>query len=197
LSDEEVGEFIDALGAASRNTSQLLENLLDWSRSQRGDLPFAPERVLVYPIVEECAEVFGLSALEKGIAVELSIENGLEARSDPEQLKTLVRNLMSNAVKFSSRGGRVLIKASRAGDGARIEVRDEGIGMEKAQVEALYDFGSMRSRPGTANERGSGLGFMLCKEIVDNHGGRIDVASEVGKGSTFTVFLPDERKAGG
>jgi signal transduction histidine kinase len=196
LSDEEIGEFIDALGAASRNTSQLLENLLAWSRSQRGDLPFRPERILVYPIIEECVDVFGLSALEKGIAVEFSIENGLEARADPEQLKTLVRNLTSNAVKFSSRGGRVLIKASRADGGARIEVRDEGIGMEKAQVDALYDFGTLRSRPGTANERGSGLGFMLCKEIVDNHGGRIEVTSEVGAGSAITVFLPDERDAG-
>lgn len=195
LSDAEVGEFIEALWAASRNTSQLLENLLAWSRSQRGDLPFRPERILVYPIIEECADVFGLSASEKGIAVESSIENGLEAHADPELLKTLVRNLISNAVKFSSRDGRVFIKASKADSGALIEIRDEGIGMEKAQVDALYDFGTLRIRPGTANERGSGLGFILCKEIVDKHGGRIEVASEVGKGSAITVFLPDERKA--
>jgi signal transduction histidine kinase len=192
LSDEEVGEFIDALGAASRNTSQLLENLLAWSQSQRGDLPFRPERILVYPIIEECESVFALSASEKEIAVELSIENGLEARADPEQLKTLVRNLISNAVKFSARGGRIFVEASKADGGARIEVRDEGIGMDEAQVKALYDFGAARSRRGTANERGSGLGLMLCKEIVEGHGGRIDVASEAGKGSRFSVFLPDE-----
>jgi signal transduction histidine kinase len=192
LSDEEIGEFIDALGAASRNTSLLLENLLSWSRSQRGDLPFRPERILVYSIIEECASVFALSASEKGITVGLSIENGLEACADPEQLKTLVRNLISNAVKFSTRGGRILVEASKADGGARIEVRDEGIGMDEAQVEALYDFGAARSHTGTANERGSGLGLMLCKEIVDGHGGRIDVASEPGKGSRFSVFLPDE-----
>jgi signal transduction histidine kinase len=191
LSDEEVGEFIDALEAASRNTYQLLENLLAWSRSQRGDLPFKPERIFVYPIIEECVNVFDLGASEKGIAIELSIDNGLEARADPEQLKTLLRNLISNAVKFSARGGRVFVKASKVDGGARIEVRDEGIGMEKAQVEALYDFSVVNSRPGTANERGSGLGFMLCKEIVDNHGGHIEVTSEVGKGSSFSAFLPD------
>lgn len=191
MSAAELGEFIDALRTASRNTSQLLENLLAWSRSQRGEMPFRPESILVLPIVEECVEVFGLNAAEKGIAVETSVEKGLEARADPEQLKTLLRNLISNAVKFSSRGARVRIAAGKAEDGTLLEVRDEGMGMDSAQLGALFEFGAMRSRAGTANERGSGLGLLLCKEIVDLHGGRIEAASEPGKGSSFSVFLPD------
>jgi signal transduction histidine kinase len=191
MSAAEVGEFIDALRTASRNTSQLLENLLAWSRSQRGEMPFRPERILVFPVVEECVAIFGLNAAEKGIAIETSVANGLEARADPEQLKTLLRNLISNAVKFTARGGRVHIEAERSEGGTRIEVRDEGIGMDREQIESLYDFGSMRSRSGTANERGSGLGLVLCKEIADLHQGRIEVSSEPWKGSAFSIFLPD------
>jgi signal transduction histidine kinase len=191
MSPEELGELIEALRSASRNTSQLLENLLAWSRSQRGELPFYLERVLVYPIAEECASLFGLNVSEKELSLELSIENGLEANADPEQLKTLLRNLLSNAVKYSQRGGRVEVSGSREEGGVLLVVRDQGIGMDRAQVEALYSPGLIRSRPGTANEHGSGLGFILCKEIVDLHGGRIEVESAIGKGSAFSVFLPD------
>jgi signal transduction histidine kinase len=191
MSPEELGELLEALRAASQNTTQLLENLLDWSLSQRGELPFSPAHVLVYPIAEECAGVFGLSASGKGITVELAIENGLEARADSELLKIIFRNLLSNAVKFSVRGDRVLVSASKAEGGARIEVRDEGLGMERSQIEALYGSGAVSSRRGTANERGSGLGFVLCKEMVELHGGRIEVESETGKGSAISVFLPD------
>jgi signal transduction histidine kinase len=191
MSPDELGELIDALRSASQNTAQLLENLLAWSRSQRGELPFRLERVLIYPIVEESAAVFSLSSAEKGVTIDITVENGLEARADPEQMKTLVRNLLSNAVKFSSRGDRVYVEASKVEDGIILAVRDEGIGMNEAQIEALFSPGSMRSRPGTANEHGSGLGFILCKEIVDLHEGRIDVKSEAGAGSVFSVFLPD------
>jgi signal transduction histidine kinase len=190
LSPEELGELIEALRSASRNTSQLLENLLSWSRSQRGELPFVPERVLLLPIAEECAAVFELNAKEKGIGIRVSIESGLETRADPEQLKALLRNLLSNAVKFSPRGGRVDLEGSKTEGGILLTVRDEGVGMDGAQLEALFSPGAMRSRSGTANERGSGLGCILCKEIVDLHDGRIEVRSEVGKGSVFSVFLP-------
>jgi signal transduction histidine kinase len=187
----QVAEFIEALRTASWNTYQLLENLLAWSRSQRGEMAFRPERLPVLPLVEECGAIFELSAKEKGIIVETSIEVGVEARADPERLKILLRNLISNAVKFTARGGRVSISASRAEGGTLLGVRDEGIGMDGARIAALFDLGSAPSRAGTANERGSGLGLALCKEIADLHGGTIEVFSEPGKGSAFSVFLPD------
>jgi len=187
----QVGEFIETLRAASWNTYRLLENLLAWSSSQRGETPFRQESLRLLPLVEECRSIFDLNAGEKGIRIGTSIEDGLEARADPEQLKTLLRNLISNAVKFTSRGGAVSISARREEGGILIEVRDDGIGMDRAQLGALFDFGAAPSRSGTANERGTGLGLALCKEIVDLHGGRIEVASESGKGSAFSVFLPD------
>jgi signal transduction histidine kinase len=190
MSSEELDELLEAMRSASRNTSQLLENLLAWSRAQRDELPFAPERVILLPVAEECAEVFGLSAKDKGIEMLISVDERLAARADRDHLKTLLRNLISNAVKFSTRGGRVEVEGSAVEGGTLISVRDEGIGMDAERLEALFIPGAMRSRSGTANERGSGLGCILCKEIVDLHGGRIEVRSEVGKGSVFSVFLP-------
>lgn len=139
----------------------------------------------------ECEAIFELSAAEKGIAVEIDIEEGLEARADPDQLRVLVRNLLSNAIKFTPRGKTVRVRATRTDGGALIEARDEGIGMDEEQKAALFDLGATRSRSGTANEKGSGLGLVLCKSIVDMHGGRIEVASEAGEGSSFSIFLPD------
>ncbi len=191
MKSETVGEFIDALRAASWNTSQLLENLLAWSRSQRGEIPFRPERILVLPLVQECLDLFRLTVAEKGIRVTTSVDAGLEARADLDQLKSLIRNLVSNAVKFTMPGKAVFVSAERVEGGARIEVRDEGIGMDSGQLASLYDLGSVRSRSGTANERGSGLGLAICMEIVERHGGRIEASSAVGEGSWFAVFLPD------
>jgi Signal transduction histidine kinase len=190
ISDEEMGRFISVLRDTSWNTSQLLENLLAWSRDQRSEMAFRPERLYLLPLVRECEEIFSLSASGKGVAIELGIPAELEAYADPDQLRILVRNLLSNAVKFTPRGKKVLASASGVEGGIEIVVRDEGIGMDEEQRRALFDLSATRSRSGTENERGSGLGLVLCKSIVDRHGGRIEVESEPGSGSAFTVFLP-------
>ncbi len=191
MDQAQVSEFIDALRTASRNTYQLLENLLAWSQNRRGETPFRPERLKLLPLVEECRAVFDLNAREKGIGLETSVDEAAEAWADPEQLKMLLRNLISNAVKFTARGGEVSISASTGEGGTRIEVRDDGIGMDEAQRKALFEIGAAPCRTGTANERGSGLGLALCKEIAELHGGRIEVRSEPGEGSDFSVFLPE------
>jgi signal transduction histidine kinase len=191
ISDEEMGQFLNVLRDTSWNTSQLLENLLAWSRSQRAELSFNPERLALLPLVMECEAIFELSSAEKGISVAIDIEEGLAARADPDQLRILVRNMLSNAIKFTPPGKSVRLRAARTRDGTLIEARDEGIGMNAQQIASLFDLGAARSRSGTANEKGSGLGLVLCKSIVDMHGGRIEVASEVGKGSSFSIFLPD------
>lgn len=190
ISDEEMEEFISALRSTSWNTSQLLENLLAWSRSQRSELAFRPERLGLADVARECAEVFALSASGKGVTIGIEIGEGLEVLADPDQLRMLLRNLLSNAIKFTPEGKGVVLRASRAEGGILIEVFDEGIGMDSGQLAELFDLGATRTRSGTANERGSGLGLVLCKSIVDQHGGRIEVASEVGKGTVFSVLLP-------
>lgn len=185
-------EFIGALRLTSWNTYQLLENLLAWSRSKRGEMPFSPHRILLQPLAEECAEVFALSVADKELVLDIDIEPGLEARADPELLKVVLRNLISNAVKFTRRGGRIRLSASRGERRAEIVVRDEGIGMDREQLDALFKLEATRSRSGTENERGSGLGLVLSEEIVELHGGTIRAESAADAGSSFTVTLPDE-----
>ncbi|HRY53981.1 MAG TPA: ATP-binding protein [Spirochaetia bacterium] len=192
---ESLDEFIGALRQASWNSYQLLENLLAWSRSQQGELRFAPARVELRPLVEECLQAYALSIGDKGLEVAIEVEAGLAARADPELLKVVLRNLLSNAVKFSRRGGRIRIEASAAAGGTAISVADEGIGMGPEELASLFDLGAVRSRAGTVNERGSGLGLALSKEIAERHGGRLEAASVEGAGSRFELFLPDEGPA--
>ncbi len=191
MSGETLDECLDALRLASWNTYQLLDNLLAWSRSERGELRFEPRIEGLRPAVEECVELYALSIASKGISVRIEVDPSLELRADPELLKVVLRNLLSNAVKFTRKGGSVAISASRADGETRIEVRDDGIGMSKEELEGLFDLESTRSRSGTANERGSGLGLVLCREIVELHGGRIAASGEPGAGAAVTISLPD------
>lgn|GEM_PF-2381740 len=191
LSREELGKYLSALRMSSWNTYQLLENLLAWSRSKRGDMPFRPERTRVLPLVEECAEVYGLALEGKRLSLAVDVDPALEARADPNLLKVVLRNLISNAIKFSRGGGTIFVSGRAEDGGAAVTVRDEGIGMDAATKAGLFDLAETRSRAGTASEGGSGLGLILCKDIAALHGGRIAVESDSGSGSAFTVFLPD------
>jgi signal transduction histidine kinase len=188
---ETLDEFIGALRLTSWNTYQLLENLLSWSRSERGEMPFHPERLLLAPLIAASEEIFALSVTDKELSIRTEVESELEVRMDAELGKVIFRNLISNAVKFTARGGDILISARHEAGGVRIIVRDEGIGMDSEQQAALFDLSAVRSRAGTANERGSGFGLVLCKEILELHGGSIEASSEAGKGSSFSVFFPD------
>jgi signal transduction histidine kinase len=127
----------------------------------------------------------------------VDVDPGLAARTDPDLLKVVLRNLISNAIKFTASGGSIAISGRRAcpaGDaegGTSLTVRDEGVGMDPETKAGLFIPGGSRSRSGTASEGGSGLGLVLCRDIAALHGGRIDVESETDAGSAFTVFLPD------
>jgi signal transduction histidine kinase len=198
LKPEELAQYISALRLGSWNTYQLLENILAWSRSKRGDMPFSPGRTRLGPLIEECAEVYALAMEGKGVSLDVDAEQAPEARADPDLLKVVLRNLISNALKFSTKGGRILVSSRRSGAsegkqaGVLLTVRDEGIGMDAETKAGLFAPGGARSREGTASERGSGLGLALCLDIAALHGGRIEAESEVGAGSAFTLFLPDE-----
>jgi len=191
LTRDELGEFISALRKSARSTTQLLENILAWARSMRKDAATAFARTRLKPLIEECVELHALSISDKNLSLSVEIENSLEARVDPELFKVVMRNLISNAVKFSRAGGSIRVSAARDGPGALVSVRDEGIGMDEATIAGLFEPGASKCRPGTASERGSGLGLILCKDIVERHGGALEAAGEVGAGSSFSFFLPD------
>jgi signal transduction histidine kinase len=192
ISREDLEQYLSALRVGSWNTYQLLENILAWSRSKRGDMPFRPVMIRVLPVIKECAEVYALAAESKRISLEIDVDPALEARADPDLLKVVARNLISNAVKFSRQGGAVRVAALAEAGGTRLTVSDQGIGMDARTRAEIFSRGGAGSRAGTASEGGSGLGLVLCRDIVEMHGGIIEAESSEGAGSAIAVFLPDQ-----
>ncbi len=191
MSMAEIQEFLGSMRESATNLFKLLENLLQWARVQQGGIIFNRERVLFRPIVTESLELIRESAKKKGITIISDISEELEVFADSNLLQTVIRNLVSNAVKFSARGGIVNISAKTTeDDSVEISVKDMGIGMNREMIETLFRIDVKNGRPGTEGEQSTGLGLLLCKEYIEKHGGHIRVESEVGKGSVFTFNIP-------
>jgi len=191
MSLTEIQEYLENMRESATNLFKLLENLLQWARIQQGGMPFNRERVLFQPIVIESIEMIQESAKKKGIEIICDISEDVEVFADSNLIQTIIRNLVSNAVKFSARGGKVNLSAKTTEDGSvEISVKDRGIGMDQLMVRNLFRIDVRNGRKGTEGEQSTGLGLLLCKEFIEKHGGRIRVESEVGKGSVFTFNIP-------
>jgi signal transduction histidine kinase len=191
MDTEDRSRLLATLRASSASTRQLLENLLEWARLQTEAAVRPPRPTGLQPLVEECVHLLGPSAAAKALALDISVEPGLEARIDAERFRILVRNLLSNAIKFSRIGGRIRLRARAIEGTALIQVEDEGVGMGSSELDRLFAASEGgRSRAGTAGESGSGLGLVLCKDIVEGLGGAIAVESEEGRGTRFSIRLP-------
>ncbi len=168
----------------------LLENLLTWSRLQRGMMEYHPSPLDMSDIAEDNVLLFRPKAEEKGVTLINSISEGTSAYGDFSMVKTVVRNLLSNALKFTRGGDSITLTASHQDAWLFISVADTGIGISKENVEKLFRLDVHHSSPGTAGERGTGLGLLLCQELVQKNGGKIWVESEIGQGTTFRFLLP-------
>lgn len=198
MSRAEIQGFLGSMRDSATNLFKLLENLLQWARIQQGGIIFSRERVLFRPIVIESLEMIKESARKKGITIICDISEQLEVFADSNLIQTIIRNLVSNAVKFSRRGGTVNISAKTTADKSiEISVKDTGIGMDRYMAENLFRLDVKNGRPGTEGEQSTGLGLLLCKEFIEKHGGHIRVESEVGKGSVFTFNIPPDPALGG
>ena len=192
MSMAEIQEFLGSMRDSATNLFKLLENLLQWARIQQGGMTFNREWVLFQPIVIESIEMIQESAKKKGIEIICDISEHVEVFADSNLIQTIIRNLVSNAVKFSTRGGTVNISAkTREDESVEISVKDMGIGMNQNMVESLFRIDVKNGRPGTEGEQSTGLGLLLCKEFIEKHGGQIKVESEVGKGSVFSFNIPN------
>ncbi len=176
---------------SARNTYSLLDELLMWVRSQSGMLPFEPKELDFNELCNETIEILAPSALNKNISINNLLNEAFPIDADANMIKTVIRNLVSNALKFTQSGGRIDIFADRADDHVTITVSDTGIGMSPDITSKLFDITQKYSTEGTAHETGTGLGLKLCKEFVEKHEGEIWVESEVEKGSVFYVSLPN------
>jgi len=174
----------------SHTLYNLTDNLLNWARSQTNEIYLHPEQIDIKELANETAEVVGMQARAKGITIHQEIESGLMAWVDRETLAVVVRNILSNAVKYSKRGGTVHISAAEESEQVVIKVSDTGTGIAREIQDKLFNLNRNPSHPGTEHETGTGLGLILCKTFVEMNKGTIAVSSEEGKGSTFTVSLP-------
>jgi PAS domain S-box-containing protein len=192
MSFEEIKEITISMKESASNIYVLLENLLEWSRLKRGLLDFSPEKVDVKRLTIACIEVLKESARKKNIIIDYSFPDDIEFFADSHMMETVIRNLVSNAIKFTHVGGKVIIKADKKSDRAiEFKVIDSGIGMTPDLMNKLFLLNEKTNRKGTEGEPSTGLGLLLCKEFIMKHNGKIWVESEVGKGSIFTFMIPD------
>ena len=190
FSDEEKIYYLQEMKKSAHLSHSLLQNLLQWSRSQTGHLEFNPCSISLYGLVSENIQLLGKSADKKGVQLSTDIPNDLMVFADEDMLNTVLRNLISNAIKFSSKEDKINIGAIETNDSIQIDITDTGTGMEPSRVESLFKLDETRSTIGTDNESGTGLGLIRCKEFIEKHGGKITVASHLGVGTTFCITLP-------
>lgn len=184
-----IEQYAGLISSTSTNTYRLLENLLDWARMQQSQLVFKPVSFILSNVVNEVLEILIEKANSKMIAIINYIPGNLIVWADKDMLKTILRNLISNALKFTPTNGKVEIKAALMNDELEISITDNGIGIKPDEIIKIFKIGSSFSKRGTENEKGTGLGLLLCKEFVEKHNGQIKVESQVGKGSTFSFTL--------
>ena len=187
---DEIEKFMRMIRVSSNQLFSLLENLLLWARNQRGTIPFQPEIVDLQKNVNENINMVRGQAEKKEITLSAHIPGHIILSADKNMLDTILRNLLSNAIKYTPVKGRVEVTAKAAGQFAEISVRDSGVGISKENLAKLFTIAGKPSSPGTENEKGSGLGLILCREFVEKHQGIVRAESEPGHGSTFTFTIP-------
>ncbi|MCT4602183.1 MAG: tetratricopeptide repeat protein [Marinifilum sp.] len=186
---ELIEEYNSSINESSHNLFTLLENLLQWAKSQRGELEFTPVQFNLYQLVQSNLIIFKLKAADKSISLSTNINANTEAYGDINMVSTILRNLISNALKFTNTNGKIVISADIQNEFVFLKVKDSGIGISKENQEKLFKFDCNYTTVGTDDETGSGLGLILCKEFAEKNGGDIWVESEINQGSEFILSL--------
>lgn len=183
-------EFLQLMKESSKNLYSLLENLLEWSRTQRGLITFLPNVYDLNMITEEIFDLLKLTAENKNIRLINKVPLRYTAVFDLNLMKIIIRNLISNSIKFTQTDGIIEVGSYLKGKENIIYIKDSGIGMSKDTIDKLFKIEESISTLGTSNEKGTGLGLILCKEFVEKHNGKIWVESELGIGSKFNFSIP-------
>lgn len=191
IGEEELKRIFKIINTTASQGYDLLENLLKWSKSQTGSLQISPVCLNLYNSIESCVHLVENQSRGKNIALRVDVDRALSVNTDKEMFETIIRNLISNAVKFTNPDGEVAVCSQHDEQEIRILVQDNGIGIGQEEKEKLFRIDSkLQSRKGTADETGSGLGLILCSEFAMQLGGAISFESEEGKGTTFILHLP-------
>jgi signal transduction histidine kinase len=189
IKPEEMHKHTKELKVRFNHTRTLLNNLLDWTLLQMDKLNLQAAKINLYRLVEENIQLLG-SVQDKKISMINEVPENAIGFADSNTINLVIRNLITNAIKFTNDGGRVVIAAREQGREWIVSVSDNGVGMKAEIMSMLFDKTAPYTTRGTANEKGTGLGLILCKEFVEKNGGRIWVESAEDKGSTFYFTLP-------
>ncbi|MBN1768481.1 MAG: PAS-domain containing protein [Prolixibacteraceae bacterium] len=191
LSLKEIETIAASIYDTSDKTFSLLEDTLLWASVQSETITYTPVSTNIVAIINEVIEILEPIAQYKNILLKNELENELNANIDIYMFKAILRNLISNAIKFTNKNGEIKISATHINTNTVVKVADNGIGMKQELIDKLFSFEPVNSASGTANETGTGLGLILCKDFVDKHCGKIWVESTLGKGTTVSFSIPD------
>ncbi|MDQ1266307.1 MAG: two-component system, sensor histidine kinase and response regulator [Bacteroidota bacterium] len=191
LSKDEIKEFAKNLNESAKHLFKLLENLLHWSRIQRGMIEITPMNFNMSQLTDMVLDVVTMNAVQKKIKLVKSVNPETEVLADVNMINTVLRNLVSNAIKFTKEDGVIEIGSYRNDDGlVAVYVKDDGVGMNEEAMKKVFRIDQHHTTLGTNREVGTGLGLILCKDLVEKNGGKIFVESSLGIGSIFTFTLP-------
>jgi len=190
LEEDERKEILTEASKTSKNTYTLMENLLDWSRVQSGNISYEPQNTSLNLILTSIKNLYYQKLKEKGLSLNFDFDTEYLVFADSNMTETIIRNLISNAIKFTKEFGLILITFETLDSDVLIKIKDTGVGMDEKQISKLFKIDQTHSTIGTSGERGTGLGLMLCKELVEKQGGKIWIESIPNTGTTFYFTLP-------
>jgi len=193
MKTEKIVKFAENIYQSSRNALSLLDNLLTWARSQIGRISTNPTMIDLKFITNEIVTQHSISAELKHIEIKIEFDYSYHAYADEDMVRTIIRNLLTNALKFTNTNGKIIIQLYKLENMLYLSLIDNGIGMESEKLNNLFKIEVDNSTPGTANEKGTGLGLILCKDFVEKNGGQIWVESKPDEGSKFTFSIPAEK----
>ncbi|MCK5170158.1 MAG: HAMP domain-containing histidine kinase [Bacteroidales bacterium] len=189
-SDEERIICINNIYTQNKRIYELLNNLLLWSQNQRNKIKYNPEIISIDSIINKNLSLIDLRCKEKGIQVPHEITSQIDVYADANMIDTVIRNILSNAVKFTNKGGDIDVNVLAENNFAKLSIRDSGVGIADERLKDMFQIDKTSSTSGTDDEKGTGLGLIICKEFIETNKGKIEVKSELEKGSEFTICIP-------
>ncbi|TDJ07469.1 MAG: HAMP domain-containing histidine kinase [Deltaproteobacteria bacterium] len=193
LENDEKQQMITDVANTSKRTYDLMENLLEWSSIQTSNIPFYPQKIKLLTLLNNLEELYNQNLRSKGITLEINVGPEISVFADKKMTETILRNLISNAIKFTYPNGTVTVSSEPDNDFVVIKVIDTGVGIKTEKLPELFQVDKVQSTWGTAKETGTGLGLILCKELVERQYGKIWVESKEDEGTTFYFTLPTEK----
>jgi two-component system, sensor histidine kinase and response regulator len=189
MDDKQKLGLLELINLSSESAYNLLDNLLQWARTQTDKIKFSPEYFELSEMVKQVIDLHGIIAEKKQITLESAIPDSTRVFADKNMIHTVIRNLISNAIKFSHKGGKVFISSFENGAMTEVVIRDQGIGMSRDNLSMLFRIDTYYSTAGTSGESGTGLGLIICKEFVEKNQGRIRASSKPGEGTAISFTL--------